>query len=160
MSGAAARDWPLTSAIPEMGAYVHAPATVRWQVRETLRAWEIPGVSDSAELVASELVSNSVAALADPDTVDAEHPAGLPRMAGDSVATIAVRLRSDGHLLLIEVWDPADGKPERRDAGPDDESGRGLVIVEALSERFGCDPHEAGGKVTWCLLRAGAGPVP
>lgn len=153
MTSAVARDWPLTSALPEMGAYTHAPASVRWHVRETLRAWGLPGLIDSAVLVASELVSNSVAALADPGTVDAGHPSGLPRLAGGTVPAIAVRLRSDGGLLLIEVWDGAGGKPERREAGPDDESGRGLAIVEALSEAYGCDPHSGGGKVCWALLR-------
>lgn len=79
-------------------------------------------------------------------------------MTGQGVAAMSVRLRSDGRQLLIEVWDPADGKPEPRDAGPDDESGRGLAIVEALCEQFGCDPLRTGGKVTWALLN-GTSPL-
>lgn len=149
----ASRRWPMTRGFPAMGAYVHAPAAVRWQVRETLSGWGLVDLADTGELVASEIAANAVAALADPETVSGENPRGLPRVIAGTVAAIAVRLRSDGVFLLIEVWDPADGKPERRDAGPDDESGRGLAIVDALCEARGCDPHPNGGKVVWALLK-------
>ena len=57
--------------------------------------------------------------------------------------------------------------PVRRDATPDAEHGRGLTIVEALSDKWGFyhpDPHPGddqrpGGKVTWALMRPPAPAV-
>jgi hypothetical protein len=41
----------------------------------------------------------------------------------------------------------------RGDAGIDDESGRGLAIVAALSEAWNCYRDDiAGGKITWALI--------
>jgi hypothetical protein len=38
--------------------------------------------------------------------------------------------------------------------GEDAESGRGLLLVEAISERWGFFGYDGGGKVTWALLEA------
>jgi hypothetical protein len=35
--------------------------------------------------------------------------------------------------VLIEVWDDIPGAPV---AGPDDESGRGLMLIEAVCDRW------------------------
>jgi len=40
-----------------------------------------------------------------------------------------------------------------RIAEPDALNGRGLVIVEALSTRWGWEPHD-GGKIVWAELAA------
>ncbi|MCL2583133.1 MAG: ATP-binding protein [Streptosporangiales bacterium] len=145
--------WPKGHIFPEMGACAHAPAAVRTYVREMLRVWDLPGLTENAELVASEITANAVTALTDPETIDEEHPQGLPRMIGDRIATITVRLRTDDVYLLIEVWDLAEGMPEHKDAALDDESGRGLAIVGALCEAYGCEPRKGGGKSVWALLK-------
>lgn len=59
---------------------------------------------------------------------------------------------SDRTALLIEVFDTVPGKPERRDAATGDENGRGLAIVEALSETWGSHPHPRG-KIVYARLR-------
>lgn len=41
--------------------------------------------------------------------------------------------------------------PVRQEAGPGDDSGRGLMIIDALSADWGTYP-EAAGKVVWCLI--------
>jgi hypothetical protein len=56
---------------------------------------------------------------------------------------------------MVAVWDAVREVPEPAEAGEDDESGRGLGIVDTLSGRqWECYlPAEPfGGKVTWALI--------
>ena len=42
----------------------------------------------------------------------------------------------------------------RTDAGQDDETGRGLMLVAAISERWDWSPTpDTGGKTVWCIVR-------
>lgn len=165
--------WPMTSGFPEMGAYFFYVASIRSHVRETLSAWHLTVLADTAQLIACEIATNAIQACADPATIDAEHPQGLPQMIGGNVAKIAFRLRSNGVCLLIEVWDPIspqEGMPAVQNAGAGGEegtgeieipeSGRGLFLVDALAEEWGCDQHAVGGKVTWALLKKPKDPGP
>ena len=55
----------------------------------------------------------------------------------------------------MEVWDENFRPPEPNQAGLDDESGRGLMLVEALTERWGWDlPANGSGKIVWALLES------
>ncbi len=56
--------------------------------------------------------------------------------------------------VLVEVHDSGAALPKPRDAGPADETGRGLRLVAALSERWGTRPDVAG-KAVWCTVRLG-----
>jgi anti-sigma regulatory factor (Ser/Thr protein kinase) len=58
--------------------------------------------------------------------------------------------------LLIAVWDAADSAPAPREADGEALSGRGLLIVEALSARWDCKPGPAdrGGKTVRAVLGA------
>lgn len=49
--------------------------------------------------------------------------------------------------VRVEVHDSGDGEPGVRE--PDGESGRGLVIVDALADRWGLG-QRVPGKVVWC----------
>lgn len=108
------------------------------RARELLRIqladWKIDGeVAETAELLLSELVTNSLK--------HAYVPPG--RELGLRFATY------DGHLR-VEVADANDRRPEPRQAAPEDEGGRGLTLVQALAERWGCCPRLHGiGKATW-----------
>lgn len=160
--------WPMTSGFPEIGAYLFYMTSIRSHVRETLSAWHLTALAEPAQLIASELGANAIKACADPETIDAEHPQGLPQVIDGTAATIAFRLRSNGVCLLIEVWDPVnpqDGMPTVQDVSTDGEdeiaeSGRGLFIVDMLAEEWGCDQHAGGGKVTWALLKKPMDPGP
>ncbi|MFI6946980.1 ATP-binding protein [Streptomyces sp. NPDC050422] len=55
-------------------------------------------------------------------------------------------LRDEGQVR-VEVHDSGDGVPGVRE--PDGESGRGLVIVEALADRWGVGERSPG-KTVWC----------
>jgi anti-sigma regulatory factor (Ser/Thr protein kinase) len=68
---------------------------------------------------------------------------------------VRLRLLSDGAQVLIVVWDANPQPPVRADAGEDDETGRGLVLVEAVSQRWDWSTTpDTGGKMVWCIVRA------
>lgn len=67
---------------------------------------------------------------------------------------IAVRFELVCDHLRIEVHDASSEKPAiRRATDPDDLSGRGLHLVEALSVEWGFEPRPEGiGKIVWALV--------
>jgi hypothetical protein len=127
----------------ELGAYDTAPGTARGHARNVLAEWSLGHLRDVAELVISELVTNSVRVVE-----GVGWPLGRP--------PVRLWLRGDPHRVCVLAWDAVAVLPVPRAAGADEESGRGLAIVDALSARWGC--YEAseplGGKVTWSLIGA------
>ncbi|WP_307866071.1 ATP-binding protein [Streptomyces smyrnaeus] len=59
-----------------------------------------------------------------------------------------VRLDMDGSLVRLEVRDSGEGRPEVRTSGADEETGRGLLLVEALADDCGVTEHVVG-KSVW-----------
>jgi hypothetical protein len=131
------------------------PASVRsarLQARKALREWRMEGFADTVELLVSEITTNAVRASA--------RIAGPLRTAGQAgQARRALRVRfwltSNRESVLIRVWDGDRRLPVRQEAGLDAEAGRGLLLVEALSARWGCyapeGPDGLGGKIVWAL---------
>jgi len=128
--------WPLR-AVLDLGALPTAPGCARAWTREILWEWRLTGLADTAELIVSELTTNSVLA--------SRH---LDRPA------IRLILVSDHQQLVILVRDFHPGIPTPRHASEDEESGRGLLLVESLSDRFGWYRPDDGtpGKVIWAVL--------
>jgi hypothetical protein len=62
-------------------------------------------------------------------------------------------------VILVRDFNP--GTPAPRHASAEDESGRGLMLVEAISDRSGWYQPEDGtpGKVVWALVRADLQPT-
>ncbi|WP_030986814.1 ATP-binding protein [Streptomyces sp. NRRL S-1813] len=55
-----------------------------------------------------------------------------------------------GGVLRLEVHDSGDGWPRvRTGGGPVDEGGRGLLLVEALADKWGVGERMPG-KIVWC----------
>jgi anti-sigma regulatory factor (Ser/Thr protein kinase) len=54
--------------------------------------------------------------------------------------------------IRIEVTDHGGGVPAMRSPGPEDPSGRGLRIVDMLSERWGVADQSLSGKTVWFTL--------
>ena len=69
-----------------------------------------------------------------------------------SASLISLSLRQFREALLIEVYDTDDTPPAL--SRPDDhaESGRGLVLVSALSKEWSYFLPPSGGKVVYCVL--------
>lgn len=116
-----------------------AVTAARRFVRETLSG-EAPELIDAAELMTSELTSNCV------------------RHAGTGFE-VSVRTRGGGEEIRVEVRDSGGGQPRALSPGPEEPSGRGLMIVEAMSESWGVE-HGGGGKTVWfTLARTPAGAL-
>ncbi|MFJ5214692.1 ATP-binding protein [Streptomyces sp. NPDC088354] len=122
--------------LPAHGSSV---AAARHRVRARLREWEADeGLRDDAEMIVSELFTNAVR------HTGSEH--------------IACALWFDGERLRLEVTDQgrAPTAPRPRAAGVDEEGGRGLLLVGALSQVWGVRPSDDGlGRVVWAELAAG-----
>jgi anti-sigma regulatory factor (Ser/Thr protein kinase) len=83
-------------------------------------------------LLLSELVTNAV-----------RHTRG---------ARVEVELSMDG-TVMASVYDDSPDRPRLRRAGPDDTSGRGLALVERLSDRWGSERLAQGNRV-WFQVSA------
>jgi hypothetical protein len=55
--------------------------------------------------------------------------------------------------VLVQVWDGNHQMPVRQEPELDAEHGRGLLIVESLSAKFGVyRPEGSSGKVVWAIV--------
>jgi signal transduction histidine kinase len=130
-----------------LGALTTAAAAAREHARTIVGDWAMACTAEDVTLVVSELVTNAVAASTDAD--------GRPRCTDISGGppVIHLRLRSDRTRIVIEVWDQGRGTPEVEQPGQDAENGRGLLFVEAFSERWGWDQVPGWpGKVVWAEM--------
>ncbi|MFD4696344.1 SpoIIE family protein phosphatase [Streptomyces niveus] len=103
-----------------------APGRARRLARRALSRWGLEELSDSVELLISEVVTNAVRY--------AERPVTL-RL-----------LRTD--VLRCEVGDDSPQLPRQRRARDTDEGGRGLFLVNRLARRWGATRLSTG-KVVW-----------
>jgi anti-sigma regulatory factor (Ser/Thr protein kinase) len=126
-------------AVLDLGAVPTAPGCARAWTRQVLWEWRLEDLSEAAEGIVSELTTNAV--LASRQLIS---------------PVIVLVLTFDRGELAIVVRDFSPGIPQPRQADADDESGRGLLLVEAMSDRSGWHPFEDGtpGKVVWALLQA------
>jgi anti-sigma regulatory factor (Ser/Thr protein kinase) len=117
-----------------------AVPSARRRTRQILTDWDHAAIAEACELIVSELVTNAVTAARRAETL-----AGL--------APVRLRLTDRSSGIQIEVWDADDRMPEpARDSAPDAEGGRGLMLVEALSVRWGTQATAGGGKTVWALV--------
>jgi anti-sigma regulatory factor (Ser/Thr protein kinase) len=133
----------LLAALPS--AVGRARAYARW----ALGTWQLPAMADTVELLVSELVTNAVKKTGVVDESMDE------RLLVGKVNPIYLGLAALVDTLLIEVWDVSATPPLRRVTSDEDETGRGLLLVQALSKEWGCQALETGGKVVWCKCLIG-----
>lgn len=88
------------------------------------------GVASDATLVVTELVTNAVL---------------------HGVPPISLRIQGGRQRVRIEVTDCGRSMPLRGRAGSDGMTGRGLAVVESLTNAWGIEPAEDG-KVVWAEL--------
>jgi anti-sigma regulatory factor (Ser/Thr protein kinase) len=128
--------WPLCSFL-ELGAFDSAVPCARGHVRAIAGEWGLEELADIAELLASEMVTNAVHA--------------SERLRTSELPVIRLGVISDRISIVIRVWDSNKEMPMLRDAAPDDESGRGLEIIDTLAVDW--DAYRQGnGKVVWALI--------
>jgi hypothetical protein len=54
--------------------------------------------------------------------------------------------------MMLQVWDASDEMPTRQNTTPDQEAGRGLMLVDALAKDWGAYRKAEGGKVVWAMI--------
>ncbi|MFD7261913.1 SpoIIE family protein phosphatase [Streptomyces sp. NPDC059874] len=106
-----------------------APAMARHLIRAAVAAWGAGDRADAIELAADELMTNAL-------------------VHTDGGGHVSMRLTADGRIR-IEVEDSSSALPRRREAGDWAVSGRGLMLVDLLSDQWGVEPR-GGGKCVWC----------
>jgi anti-sigma regulatory factor (Ser/Thr protein kinase) len=150
-------DWPLFSDLGPLGALPTAPRLSRGFIGVVLTGWGMTGLTAVTELLVSELTTNVVRAATGPDGNPTYDPEG-------KLPLLWVRLLSDQSRLMVEVWDnlpESAGAPAMRHAGPVEESGRGLEMVDRLSDQWGWENVPGwNGKRVWALLSAAGEPAP
>jgi anti-sigma regulatory factor (Ser/Thr protein kinase) len=136
----------LTTTLP-LGALPGATPCARLHARAVLTEWGLADLAEAAELIVSELVTNAVHASTGKD--------GRPQYDGASMPVVVLRMASDRIRLLIEVWDAIPGAPAAAHPGPEDEGGRGLMLVEAMCDRWRWQTVPGWpGKVVWAELHS------
>lgn len=115
-------DLPLDPTAPKLARSAVQPVLVSWGFQDT--DWLA-----AAEVLISELVSNAV-----------RHGGGY----------VSLDVRAHDGRVTLGAADGSGVLPQRRDA--DTDGGRGILLIEALSERWGVHDHE-GGKRVWVELR-------
>jgi serine/threonine-protein kinase RsbW len=123
--------WSVTAELPGTG---QASASARELLRVFLASCDRLDLLEDASLVLSELVANAI-----------QH--------GSDGGSISLGLGGYARgRLRIEVTDPSGDVPVMSRPAMDAENGRGLLIVQALSARWGVERHEGGGKSVWAEL--------
>jgi hypothetical protein len=141
------------SAACPLGARPESVKTGRDFTRATLLDWDLSALTDPAELVVSELVTNALRhGVPSARRLVSEH-----RLTSEHCLTsepcIRLRLLAQAPFVMCMVTDPGHEIPVLRESGPTCESGRGLNVVDSCSVRWGWHLLDEGGKVVWALLR-------
>ncbi|MFI0372388.1 ATP-binding protein [Actinomadura sp. 1N219] len=129
-----------------MPASTAAPGMARQLTQTRLYMWGYEHISDDVFLIATELVTNAVAA--------------TPGKG------IKYQCSRDSAGVLIAVWDSSPDVPRPRpviemtidtldvsEEGWDDNGGRGLPIVAALAVEYGHTLDPSNGKWVWARLK-------
>jgi anti-sigma regulatory factor (Ser/Thr protein kinase) len=131
----------------ELDPHETAPGIARAHIRNVLSEWGLECCDEAAQLVTTELLTNSVQAVR----------AFLPQ----APPPVRIWILGAPSQVMVSVWDPLRAAPQPRTAGTDDENGRGLFIVKQYSTNCGhyyppaeYAPDFQGGKVTWATVSA------
>ncbi|KUF17737.1 hypothetical protein AT728_10100 [Streptomyces silvensis] len=122
--------------------HARSVSRARTLLREQATSWELaPDTTETATLLLSELMTNAY-----------RHATVPP---GREIWTRCVLKAGRLH---IAVTDANAALPTPRQAAPEDEAGRGLTLVAALSDAWGAEPRPEGiGKTVWFELSVAPG---
>ena len=120
----------MTHVDAQFGCESAAAGAARATVDAALRVWHLDDLAGVATLLTSELVTNAVLHARTDVRVVARHTPGE---------------------VIVLVFDGSDVIPSPSAASPEDEGGRGLLMVQHLSRDWGVERTEQG-KVVWFAL--------
>ena len=112
---------------PEVGSV----AAGRRLVRDALAAWHLEDLIDTAALLTSEVVTNSV-------------------LHARTTILLSVRRTSD-HIVAISVHDDSPHLPRSRHYSPDATTGRGLELLNRLSDEWHVETGREGKTLTFSI---------
>jgi anti-sigma regulatory factor (Ser/Thr protein kinase) len=133
-------DWwdsPAVAACP-LNTGAQSGRTARKFTRNTLKEWGLVALADDAEAIVGEFVANAVS-----------HAAGSVAEPGESLGLRLLRRTGE---VMCAVLDPSDRAPVLRMPDRNEEAGRGLQMVDALSDVWGWSPVTGRGKAVWAIL--------
>ena len=138
-SGAGAAEESRCARQMTLPAARQAAGLARKATRDVLAGWRLAHLEETAVLLVSELVGNSV------------------RHARTGGTVLGLRLETAGGWLRIEVYDADPRPPQPRTPTGLDESGFGFVLVDALADKWGVR-QTTDGKAVWAVLDTGHQP--
>ena len=101
-----------------------------WVVRIAAEAGVTGMANQVVELLASELLANAV-------------------LHGSADKAIRLRMSMSDRFVRVAVTDNLPQRPVVLHPEPIAPAGRGMAIIEAMSNRWGVDPEPTGGKTVW-----------
>ncbi|MEU9338687.1 ATP-binding protein [Streptomyces sp. NPDC048290] len=108
----------------------HSARHIRRIIRTLLKDWGMDDLTDATQTATTELISNVV------------------RHVPDHHCTVRIARHETG--TRVEVTDMSSAVPAPpRTPSPDSERGRGLLLVEAVADKWGVDKVPGGGKTVW-----------
>ncbi|WP_405780011.1 ATP-binding protein [Streptomyces sp. NBC_00859] len=117
-------------------------ARARAELRTVLEGWGLAPLTDVASVVLSELLTNA-----------GQHAMVSP---GREIETRFL-LGAPGDAFRIEVHDASSAPPRLLDPDPEASGGRGLLLVDTLSDTWGFGERCGPGKVVWAEFGTGGG---
>ncbi|MET7487321.1 ATP-binding protein [Streptomyces sp. NPDC005538] len=129
-------------AVPHRQRYVmrltvgeHSARHIRRIVRSCLLEWGMPELSDAVELAMTELVANVVRHVPD-----------------RRCALLLLRVPTG---VRVEVSDGSSQLPDlNAELDTESENGRGLVLLDAVTDKWGVTRKAGGGKTVWFECRS------
>jgi anti-sigma regulatory factor (Ser/Thr protein kinase) len=120
--------------------------TARRLTRSTLRDWGLAFLAEDAETIVGEFVANAVTHAA------AAAAAAVPSQRRQAADGLGLRLLRRNGEVICAVLDPSDAAPVLKAPASAEEAGRGLQMVDALSDVWGWSPVAGRGKAVWAVL--------
>jgi anti-sigma regulatory factor (Ser/Thr protein kinase) len=115
--------------------------------RSTLSEWGLTSLAEDAETIVGEFVANAVTHAA-AGGVGSVGPADRKPTAEN----LGLRLLRRTGEVICAVLDPSDVAPVLKTPSGAEEAGRGLQMVDALSDVWGWSPVTGRGKAVWAIL--------
>ncbi|MGP3966145.1 ATP-binding protein [Streptomyces sp. 6N223] len=126
-----------------------SPGAARGLTRTTLHGWGLHELADDASVVVSELVTNALRYGVPPEGQRRPLPPATTEQ------PFLLSLVHYGGSVLCAVFDPGAEVPVVREPDFLRESGRGLHVLQSLSESWGWTTPDRHGKAVWALLQSG-----
>lgn len=147
--GLASTDWTCFPRVAQRtpGLDTRSVGAARDFCLATMRRWGVPDRGDDVAVVVSELLTNALR-----HAVPQAQAQARPGAAARSRWPVRLGLVQPGHFVLCAVADPSPRLPEPKEPDYLAESGRGLHVISALSDRWGCTAPTEAGKVAWALF--------